>query len=270
MSWSEYREPGTQFIKASTKPESILEQLSKVYKMSFEERKAEGAKARKFVLNNYSIDVIGPKLEGIIDAMPEVEWDFDFTEEERDPDYMPEDIESTSDWLIDLYKNILKVDLDDSDPGHKHWMTQVAKGMKREDVLRYFKKVALNENKNISGDSIEDHLGEEGINHRIAVVINGGPREAIFLNSFLEDLQKLYMGDSIYVICDPKLNSLIEDNPCCYKTIPYDKRFDDCFLLEGKSKNQGFFKVALYPTHFTNSHPFHFHNGLDKTNLQLR
>ena len=31
LSWAEYREPGTQFIKASTYPESIYEQLIKVY-----------------------------------------------------------------------------------------------------------------------------------------------------------------------------------------------------------------------------------------------
>lgn len=265
LSWSEYREPGTQFIKASTSPDSILEQLCKVYEMSPEERKSIGAKARNFVLDNYSIDVIGPKLEKIIDAMPEINWDFDFTEEQRDPSYVPEDIESSSDWLVDIYKNILKVDLDENDPGHKHWITQMSKGMKREDVLKYFKRVAQKENQDMSDNSIESYLGSEGQDNRIAVVINGGPREALFLNSFLENLQKLYSGDAIYVICDPKLNPLIEDNEFCYKTIPYEKSLDDCFLLEGKSDRPGFFKVALYPSHFANSHPYHFHNGVDRT-----
>jgi glycosyltransferase involved in cell wall biosynthesis len=265
LSWSEYREPGTQFIKASTNPNSISEQLSNVYDMSVEERKLTGVKARKFVLNNYSIDVIGPKLENIIDSMPDIKWDFDFTEEERDPDYIPKDIESTPEWLSDIYKNILKVDLDESDPGHKHWMTQISKGMSRDDVLKYFKKVAQKENQDMSNESIELHLGNEGQENRIAVIINGGPREAIFLNSFLENLQKLYSGDAIYVICDPKLNPLIEDNPYCHKTIPYDKTLDDGFVLEGKSEHEGLFKVALYPSHFANSHPYHFHNGLDRT-----
>ena len=269
LSWAEYREPGTQFIKASTSPDSICKQLSLVYNMSSELRSEIGKKAREFVLNNYSIEVIGPQLEKIISELPKVEWDFDFTEEERDPNYIPEDIESTSDWLIDIYKNILRVDLDDSDAGHKHWMTQMSKGMRREDVLKYFKKVAKKENEDLSEDGIEDYLGNEGFSNRVAVVINGGPREAIFLNSFLSELQSLYSGDAIYVICDPKLNPLIEDNPYCHKTIPYDKRFDDCFLLEGKSRNEGYFKVALYPSHFANSHPFHFHNGLDRSKLQL-
>ena len=33
LDWTEYREPGTQFIKASTSPESISSQLSKVHSM---------------------------------------------------------------------------------------------------------------------------------------------------------------------------------------------------------------------------------------------
>ena len=39
LDWSEYREPGTQFIKASTHPESIAEQLQVVSEMPREERK---------------------------------------------------------------------------------------------------------------------------------------------------------------------------------------------------------------------------------------
>ena len=184
LSWAEYREPGTQFIKASTNPDSISKQLSSVYNMSPDLRSEIGKKARNFVLNNYSIDVIGPKLEKIIDRMPEVNWDFYFTEEERDPNYNPPDIESTSDWIVDIYKNILKVELDDTDAGHKHWMAQISKGMTRADVLKYFKKVALKENQDISEDGIEKYLGDEGRDNRIAVLINGGPREAIFANSF--------------------------------------------------------------------------------------
>lgn len=270
LDWAEYREPGTQFIKASTNPDSISDQLSLVYNMTSESRAEIGKKARDFVLNNYSIEVIGPKLEKIINRMPKVDWDFDFTEEERDPNYNPPDIENTSDWMIDVYKNILKVDLDDTDPGHKHWMTQMSKGMKREDVLKYFKKVALKENRDISEDGIEKYLGEESKDSRIAVVINGGPREAIFTNSFLKNLEDLYEGDTIYVICDPKLYPLLEDNPSCQNLIPYDKSYDDCFLLEGKSSNEGHFKIAFYPSHFANSHPYHFHNGVDRVNFNLK
>ena len=45
LSWSEYREPGTQFIKASTAPQSIAGKLSRVFKMKKEKREALGKSA---------------------------------------------------------------------------------------------------------------------------------------------------------------------------------------------------------------------------------
>ena len=83
LSWTEYREPGTQFIKASTNPQSIANQLKKVLKMKPSKVKEVGKKSREFVINNYSIEVIGKKLESIIDEMPEVDWDFNFEVEEK-------------------------------------------------------------------------------------------------------------------------------------------------------------------------------------------
>ena len=41
--------------------------------------------------------------------MPD-DWDFNFEIEERDPFYEPPEIESDSEWITDLYKNILKVE----------------------------------------------------------------------------------------------------------------------------------------------------------------
>ena len=39
--------------------------------------------------------------------MPNVDWDFDFSFQERNPNYQPPAIESDSEWIKDLYKNIL-------------------------------------------------------------------------------------------------------------------------------------------------------------------
>lgn len=75
LEWAEYREPGTQFIKASTYPSSIAKQLKKVYEMKPEKVSSIGKKARQFVIDNYSVDVIGEKLCQIIDAMPDVNYE---------------------------------------------------------------------------------------------------------------------------------------------------------------------------------------------------
>jgi len=73
LEWAEYREPGTQFIKASTYPSSIAKQLKKVFLMKPDKRKKMGQKARQFVIDNYSIEVVGKQLEEILDAAPLVE-----------------------------------------------------------------------------------------------------------------------------------------------------------------------------------------------------
>ena len=52
LSWHEYREPGTQFIKASTDAESIKQMLNTVFDMSNKERLSIGGKARQWVIDN--------------------------------------------------------------------------------------------------------------------------------------------------------------------------------------------------------------------------
>jgi glycosyltransferase involved in cell wall biosynthesis len=263
LDWSEYREPGTQFIKASTNPDSIFKQLDYVYKMSSEDKKSIGKKARDFVLSNYSINVIGPQIEQFLDNLPNIDWDYDFKEEERDPSYNPPEISSHSEWLIDIYKNILKVDLDESDPGHKHWMSQIKKGGKRDEILKYFKKVAQKENDNINTNDFSDMLGDEGFDNRIAIVCEGNAREAIIVNSFLSEIQKKYSEDKIYVITKPKYFSLLEDNPACFKTLPLLKEMESPYALEGRGDHEGYFKIAFYPSITTDKHPSFTHNGKD-------
>ena len=46
LDWSEYREHGTQFIKASTSPFSIAKQLSKVFKMKPQKKSDMGKRGR--------------------------------------------------------------------------------------------------------------------------------------------------------------------------------------------------------------------------------
>jgi hypothetical protein len=72
LDWQEYREIGTEFIKASTYPSSIAKQLKKVWNMTPQDRKKMGAKAREYVLNTCDIKVIGKAYEDIIDSAPYV------------------------------------------------------------------------------------------------------------------------------------------------------------------------------------------------------
>jgi glycosyltransferase involved in cell wall biosynthesis len=97
LQWAEYREPGTQFIKASTSPSSICEQLFKVFSMSEAQRIKTGKRARKFTIDNYSIEVIGKKIEEMIDALPEVDKDSFDEEEDSKENHKAIDLESQLD-----------------------------------------------------------------------------------------------------------------------------------------------------------------------------
>jgi len=84
LDWSEYREPGTQFIKASTYPSSIAKQIKKVWRMSPEKRQEMGKKAKEWTIKNYSIEAVGKKLESILDNMPEINYDFDWSSKQNE------------------------------------------------------------------------------------------------------------------------------------------------------------------------------------------
>jgi len=271
LEWAEYREPGTQFIKASTFPSSICKQLNKVYKMKDSKKKEFGRRARQFVLDNYSPEVIGAKLEKFIDELPDVDWDFDFSEKLKNPDYNPPHIESDSDWLVDLYTNILNVECDpSSDDGHKYWMNEISKGRSREDILKYFKQVAQKNNDEINQtNAIEEYLDDEGPDQRIAVVIPMAASDVILVNSLLENLKQLYPNHNLYVITNPDFYSLIEDNPAIHQLIPYSPSMDSLFFLEGKSDHTGYFQVAYMPTVSTQKSVNYVHNGKDVTALEL-
>ena len=77
LDWSEYREPGTQFIKASTYASSIAKQLRKVWEMNPNKRSQMGKRGKQWTIDNYSTESVGKRLESFLDSMPSVDFDFD-------------------------------------------------------------------------------------------------------------------------------------------------------------------------------------------------
>ena len=121
LDWAEYREPGTQFIKASTYPSSIFKQLKKVYQMKPEKRLQMGKKARDWTIENYSTEAVGKKLEKILDDMPEVDYDYNW--DAKDPKNT--DLED----LLDDGKRIAIVMPESA--GDVLWINSLAKNLKK-------------------------------------------------------------------------------------------------------------------------------------------
>ena len=269
LEWTEYREPGTQFIKASTDPKSISNQLSKVFSMDSSMKSAMGKQARDFVIQNYSTEAVGKQLEDVIDNMPDVDWDFDFKIEERDPNYNPPEIESDSDWITDIYKNILKVETNPTEEGHKHWMHRLNDDLTREDVLKYFKSVAEKENRENKKVELSDLLDEDDEGKRLLIVMPERIGDVYLSTSLLPNIRKQYPEYNIYYSTRPQYFEILDGNPYIHKCIPYHDSLADLTAMEGKGDNQGYFEIAFIPFLGTQRIINFTHNGKDKIQFDL-
>lgn len=248
LEWSEYREPGTQFIKATTSAFSIAKNLKKVYRMKPERREAQGKKSREYVIREYSAESIGKQLEDIIDNMPEVEWDFDISFKPRNVNYTPAKIENDKDFIIDIYKNILNRDVDEHDDGHKHWMQRLATDLKHQDVLNYFKSVAQKENQENQKIKFESLFEDTG--NKKGLIVCGGDHNLVFAaTSFFESFHETYPNTDLYFACNPQFINLLKGNDHIKKIIPFNSKLDNELLMIGHSEHEGYVDYYINLNH---------------------
>ena len=269
LEWSEYREHGTEFIKASTKPNSIAKQLNKVYNMSSQKRKEWGEKARDWAIENFSVERIGKSIDEFMDSCNLVDYNFSFEEEEKDPYYQIPNIEDNKDWLICMYHNILKMHhVDENDDGHKYWMQELARGAKRSDIENYFRQVAAKENIKNKKINFEDLLSPDDKGKRIIFVLPEDENQIFLSTSIIKSIKDTYKNYNIYYATKPEYFSILDANPYIFKTIPYIPQMDSSEWLEGNSSgHNGFFEIAFLPHISLNKLKNFIHNDKDKINL---
>ena len=204
LKWSEYREPHTQFIKASTCPQDIAAQLKRVYEMDEMEKCEFSVRAMKYVKEEFSVDTIVQKLKSILLSL-------------KKP--VPEEEEESQ------------------------------------------KETRL---------GLEDVLGAEGSEKRIAVVLPESAGDLLILNSLMDNLKSLYPDKNIYVFTKPEYYQMIEDNPSVHKLLPYQQGVENLLFLEGRGGHQGYFEMAFLPNIGTQRYLNYLHNGKDKTQFKLR
>lgn len=249
LEWSEYREPGTQFIKATTSAFSIAKNLKKVYHMKPDKKSAQGKKSRDYVIREYSAESVGKKLEDIIDRMPEVNWDFDISFKPRNVNYQPVNTTNNTDFIIELYKNILNKDVDENDDGHKHWMQRLNTDLNQQKVLDYFRSVAQKENQENQKIKFETLFEETG--NKKALVVCGGDRNLVFAaTSFFESFHETYPNTDLYFSCHPQFINLLKGNHYIKKIIAFDAKLDNELAMIGHLTHRGF---VDYYINFNNS-----------------
>ncbi len=247
LEWEEYREPGTEFIKASTFASSIAKQLKKVWKMKLPDRLSMGTTAREFVLRECEISVIGKKFEDIIDSAPLVEWDFDFKEPLKNPDYIAPPTEDDREWLKDIYKNILLMYVKDDDEGLLYWMKELKEGKRNRDgVLQYFRGKAQQLNAETNKIDFGD-LFDKTDKKRILFVIKESFGDCFIVTSLFESLKEQYPDLDIYVGVDPKFAEMFLGNPYVHKIIAYHPAMESELAMIGQGKTKGYVRVYMNP-----------------------
>jgi len=244
LEWAEYREPGTQFIKASTLPTSIFSQLQHVYNLPLETKKLLGKSARQFVIDNYSIEVVGKFFENLFDSFPHVDYVFENKKLKCDPFYDPDPNSQDKEWVESLYCNILTK----QDPaGVVHWIQRLKADLKRSDVLNYFRKVALSENQNSFLDEMLSSLKENKDSKKIAFIQPNGVEEIIIATSLVTSIKKTYPDYDIYFFTRNEYFDLINSHPDVKKVLNYFNKMDDPLFFEGKGANNKYFDIVFAP-----------------------
>ncbi len=271
LDYDEYREPGTQFIKATTKPYSIVKQLEKVYKMDAAKKREYGQKAREWTLKNYAIEKIASELESLFDSMIPTNYDFTETVVLPNPTGIAPDNSDNKVWVKSLYKNILSRDVSDTDDGLLYWLKQLDNNSPKPQIEEYFRSVAREEINKLQGASLDKILGPEKPEDRILITMPESLGDCFYLTSLLEDARKLYPGKKIYVSTKPPYIDVflpLKGNLIDY-IIEWNPMFDNVPVLEGMAGHPKFFQIVL-SAHAPSQRLINYrHNGSDVCSFKL-
>lgn len=212
--------------------------------------------------------IIGKKIEEFIDKLPATEYDFSFDEIQKDPFCEIEDIKNNSEWIKQLYTKILKrPEVDENDDGHKYWMDQLAKGIQRIDIEKYFRHVAEQENRKNKTIKFEDLLGKDDKGKRILYVMPETEKDLFLSTSLFESIKNTYPSYNLYVATKPDLFDILDGNKNIFKVIQYIPQMDSLLWLEGYGNHEGFFEIAFLPHLTTNKLIDYTHNGKTIINI---
>ena len=271
LEWSEYREHGTEFIKASTYPESIAKQLNIVYKMLPHKRIEMGKKAREWTIKHFGINNVAKTLEQFIDAQSIIDWDKvkENTKDKKDPYVQVPEIIDDAEWLIFMYHNILKMkNIDRNDSGHQYWMSELNKGAKRQDIENYFRNIALKENEKSNEIKFEDLL-DPNDKGRVIYVMPESAGDIFLSTALFKSIKDRYQEYSLYVSTKPQYKDILDGNPYVHRWIEYNPMMDNLIWLEGNNQHNGYFDIAYLPYTCTQRNLNYLHNGVDKLDFSL-
>lgn len=264
-----YKEMGTNFDKASTDPNSICETINKFYNLTENERQELGQKTRQWALDNFDSKKIAKFIENFIDEQPFVDYsNFSFEEEEKDPSALIESIDNDIEWVKQLYKKILKSDVNEKDEGLKHWIERLSRDLTRQQVENYFRHVAREDNnKNKKVDFSE--LLDPNDKNKILFVMPDSIGDVYLCTALFGSIKEMYPEYALYVATNQANFDVLKGNENIKKVIPYIPNMDQLILLEGQRGHGGYFDIAFLPHITTQRMLTYLHNGKDRIEFDI-
>ncbi len=269
ISYSEYRECGSNFIKASPNIESIYNFMSKAFNR--QKYKTLGLEGRQWALQEFSTEKTMKFIEDFIDSVPLVEEE-KWSQKSivlRDENYPFQDIEDDTTWLLDMYSNILKRDEPINSDGMNHWKQRLAQGVSRNQIHNFFLSEAKKENVPLRKIDLNT-LFKQNNKRRIVYMIPDGDKDCLASLTLIGELRNKYPEEEwdIYISSNEKNSHFFEHLDGVAGFIPYTTQLDDFKTLEGVGNNFGYCDIVFQPYGSTQRFNNYIHNGLDKNYLQ--
>jgi len=245
LNWSEYREFGTQFIKATTDPKHIAKRLEEVYKLSDHKKDKMGKAARAWALQNFSVESVGKKIENFLDSCKAIDKDNYPKTEKLDPNAEIPPCKNATEWLKLLYKNILKTKVTSKDEGLVHWLGKLAGGVSQQQIERYFRDVASSDNLNKVKKSLLEQVSSN--KKRILYLMPEGELDLFVSTSLFDSIKELYPEHDLYVACQPSLKTFIFGNDNIHKVLDWNDEFNNFSNVKDENGDE-LFEVIYTPS----------------------
>jgi glycosyltransferase involved in cell wall biosynthesis len=274
LSWNKYLEHGTEFIKASTCPRSISDQLDVFLNMSDQQRADFGKKARNWALEKFSIQSVGREIENFLDLAPfKEEDDFHFEETNKESPNPSAEVDINlpdNEWVMALYANILdRKNVDRYDEGFLYWIKELNKKTDRGQIELYFRNVAANtiqeKARRENSISIESVL-EKNNKKRLLYVMPQSLGDCFLSTAIFPSLREMYNEEEwdFYVASNPEFRNIFDGNKNITKWIPYAREMDNQLIMEGIGDHGGWFDICFNPYFSTQRLIDYVHNGKNK------
>lgn len=226
---------GTQFKRACPYPSSIAKFLNKIYKLEPRKRQEIGKKSKDWALANFSPEIVGKQWEDLIDSLPAHNYNFDFKEELKNPDFPMPDIENNDEWITSLYNNILKCNPDND--GKNNWLNGLKNGQSRQQIYDFFVELGRKDNTTKQEQkvvSVTDIFPRIENKKNVLLVLPQSLGDHVIFTSLLPKIYEKYPLENhqIFLTCDPKyfeVYSYITD----IKLIPFHPNFRVEMLMIG-------------------------------------